>query len=64
VTFSTLPMEKLGLPIVSVDGAFRLSPSKTLCHGFQNACVCSGCMERESKPALKMVRQPWELEAA
>jgi hypothetical protein len=36
-----------------------------ICHGYQNACVCSECLERESAPdvALVPVRQPWETAA-
>lgn len=34
--------------------------SKPICMGYANCCVCDLCMDRESQPKRKRVRQPWE----
>lgn len=34
------------------------------CFGFQNACPCSVCLEREEQPSKGRPRQPWEVWAA
>lgn len=66
MTVSLVPAQKLGLPIVSVDGAFRLLLDKRVCHGYQNCCGCDVCRERKAKPlpAPEPVRQPWDVAAA
>jgi hypothetical protein len=65
VIVSTVPAQKLGLPIVSVDGCLRLLPDKKICHGFATGCRCEECMDRASSPVVapERVRQPWELAA-
>lgn len=38
-----------------------------VCHGYQNACVCAECLERQLLSLVgipRPARQPWEIEAA
>lgn len=46
-------------------GLGDLGNTDSPCHGFQNACVCCECVEREQAPltASMPVRQPWETAA-
>lgn len=67
MTISLVPAQKLGLPIISVDGGLRLLPDKTPCMGFQCCCVCPDCRERlrlqREREAREPIRQPWECAA-
>lgn len=51
--------EILGVPVVHVDGAFRLLPDRPVCHGRACGCTCRKC-DRRPQTAAAPTRQPWQ----
>jgi len=51
--------EIFGVPVVSVDGTFRLLPDKPVCHGKACGCTCPRCGGRPTL-APEPARQPWQ----
>lgn len=46
---------------VTSTGHLAVIPRGTICHGYQNACVCPECQDRSRRPAAPPpAPQPWE----
>lgn len=58
----TIPTSTGLLLHVAPTGHLRLPPHPEPCHGYQNACVCAECVERERNAGSppNHPRQPWE----
>jgi hypothetical protein len=48
------------LPVVVVDGQFRLPSAQPVCHGYACCCECASCTEREQEHDAQPAGQPWE----